>query len=61
VEKGVMLEACRLRERYQLAYWDSLVVAATLAAGCSTLYSEDMHDGLVVDDTLTIANPFRQS
>jgi predicted nucleic acid-binding protein len=30
-----------------------------LAAGCSTLYSEDMHDGMRIGKTLTIRNPFR--
>jgi predicted nucleic acid-binding protein len=32
-------------------------VAAALDAGCSTLYSEDMQHGQVVDGRLTIFNP----
>ena len=47
-----------LAERYQLGIYDSMIVAAALAAGCDILWSEDMHDGLVVDDRLTIRNPF---
>jgi predicted nucleic acid-binding protein len=38
--------------------FDGLVVAAALEAGCATLWSEDMQDGLVVDERLTIRNPF---
>jgi predicted nucleic acid-binding protein len=38
--------------------YDSLVIAAALAASCNTLYSEDMHDGQTID-SLTIRNPFR--
>lgn len=48
----------RLAERYQFAVYDGMIVAAALAAGCETLWSEDMHNGLVVDDRLTIRNPF---
>ena len=48
----------RLAERYQLSVYDAMIVAAALEAGCATLWSEDMHDGLLVDDRLTIRNPF---
>lgn len=48
----------RLAERYLLSVYDGMIVAAALAAGCNILYSEDMHDGLVVDGTLRIVNPF---
>lgn len=51
------LTASRLRTRYQFSYWDSLIVALALEAGCLILYSEDMQDGLIVDGTLTIRNP----
>jgi predicted nucleic acid-binding protein len=46
-----------LAERYQLNVYDGMIVAAALLAGCTTLYSEDMHDGLVID-RLTICNPY---
>lgn len=45
-------------QRYGLSVFDGLVVAAALEAGCSTLWSEDMHHGLVIDERLTILNPF---
>ncbi len=47
-----------LAERYQLSLYDGMIVAAAQLAGCTTLYSEDMHDGLVIDG-LTIRNPYR--
>jgi predicted nucleic acid-binding protein len=46
-----------LAERYRLSVYDGAIVAAALLAGCTTLYSEDMHDGLVID-RLTIRNPY---
>ena len=48
-----------LRERYKFSYWDSMIVAAALEGDCATLYSEDMHHGLVVDNRLTIVDPFK--
>ena len=50
--------AFHLAERYRLHIYDANIVAAALLAGCTTLYSEDMHDGLVIDG-LTIRNPYR--
>jgi predicted nucleic acid-binding protein len=52
-------EALRVAERYACAIFDALVVAAALRADCRILWSEDMHDGLVVDARLRIANPFQ--
>jgi predicted nucleic acid-binding protein len=51
-------EARRLAERYELAWYDSLIVSGALAAGCKTLFSEDFHDGLRIDG-LAVRNPFR--
>lgn len=58
-EKDDLLTAAGLRLDYRLSYWDSLVVAAALRAGCQTLYSEDMQHGLLVHKQLHIINPFK--
>ena len=47
-----------LAERYMLSVYDAMIVAAALLAGCTTLYSEDMQAGLLVEDRLRLANPF---
>lgn len=44
--------------RYGLSVYDGQIVASALLAGCSTLWSEDMQDGLVLDGRATIRNPF---
>lgn len=49
--------ASELRQRYAFSYWDSLIVAAALDAGCTTLASEDMQHGQTIDGRLTIINP----
>jgi predicted nucleic acid-binding protein len=48
-----------LAERYRLALYDAMIVAAALETACDTLWSEDMQDGLVIDSSLTVVNPFR--
>jgi len=49
---------CRLAERYSLSVFDAMIVGSALIAGCSILYTEDMQDGLIVEDQLRIVNPF---
>jgi len=51
--------AVQVAERYGLSFYDALIVAAALLAGCATLYSEDMQDGQVIERQLTIHNPFK--
>ena len=48
-----------MAERHGFAVFDSMIVASALLAGCDTLYSEDMHHGLVIEGRLTIINPFK--
>jgi predicted nucleic acid-binding protein len=47
----------RICNRYQFSYWDSNIVAAALEAKCKILYTEDLQDGQVIDNTLTVINP----
>lgn len=51
--------ALGIAQRDGIAFYDALIVASALQAGCSTLLSEDMQDGRVIDGRLTICNPFR--
>lgn len=48
----------RVAERYGFSLYDSLIVSAALQTGCTTLYSEDMQDGQLIERQLTIRNPF---
>jgi len=49
---------CEISRKYELSVYDGMIVAAALLANCSTLYSEDMQHGLIVEKQLTIQNPF---
>lgn len=48
----------RIAAQYQFHVYDALVAAAALEAECTTLYSEHLQDGQVIDGRLTIRNPF---
>ena len=50
--------AITIAERYGFNFYDALIVAAALLAGCSTLYSEDLQAGQKIEGTLRIVNPF---
>lgn len=47
-----------LASRYRLSFFDALLLAVALAGGATIFYSEDMQHGLVIEDRLTIINPF---
>jgi predicted nucleic acid-binding protein len=47
-----------LKEKYRYSWWDSLILASALESDCATVYSEDMQDGQLIEDRLTIRNPF---
>jgi predicted nucleic acid-binding protein len=51
-ERGIMVQA-----RYGFHFYDSLIVAAALEAGCTRLLSEDLQHGQRID-SLTVENPF---
>jgi predicted nucleic acid-binding protein len=42
------------------AFYDALIIASALEAGCATLFSEDLQDGQVINGRLTIRNPFNR-
>ena len=51
------LTAVDLSSRFNLAYFDALIIAVARRTGAIILLSEDMHDGLDIEG-LKIVNPF---
>lgn len=58
VTPDVLLKSFEISLNYQLSSWDAIIVSTALLNGCSLLYSEDMHHGLVIEGELRIVNPF---
>ena len=57
--KDIILLASSMREKYALSFWDSIIVGSALFSGCNILASEDMQDGLIVNNALLIKNVVR--
>lgn len=57
LDRALVLVALDIRVRYQLSYWDSLIVAAARAGGCGILYSEDLAHGAEYLQ-VRVENPF---
>jgi predicted nucleic acid-binding protein len=53
-----ILEALELEARYQISFWDALVIQAAQAAGTDVLYSEDLSDGQRYG-SVKVKNPFK--
>ena len=47
-----------IAERYGVSFYDVIILASALRAGCKILYSEDLQDRQVIDRKLRIRNPF---
>lgn len=50
--------ALELAHRFQLGYFDALILAAARLAGCGIVYSEDLNDGRDYSG-VRVENPFR--
>ena len=51
--------ALALAELHEVSIDDAMIAASSTDAERNTLWSEDMHDGMVIQDQMRIANPFR--
>jgi predicted nucleic acid-binding protein len=56
--QGLFLQALHVQERHRLSWYDALIVAAAMEAGCAILYSEDLQHGQRFGSTM-VKNPFR--
>jgi predicted nucleic acid-binding protein len=57
IDASMVLRAIVIKQRWQLNYWDSLIIAAAERTKCSMVCSEDFSDGQRFG-TIVIRNPF---
>jgi predicted nucleic acid-binding protein len=55
---STQIKAIKLKDSYNLQFYDALIIATALENRCAIVYSEDMQDGLIVDEKIKIINPF---
>jgi predicted nucleic acid-binding protein len=59
LETKDILMASEIAERYQVSFWDGLILAAAHKEEAAILWSEDLNDGQKYGET-TAYNPFKQ-
>lgn len=59
LDLAMFRRAADVQRRTTYDWWDSLIVAAAITAGCDTLLTEDLQHGRVIDG-VRIENPFRE-
>ena len=52
-----VLDAIRLQSRYQISFWDAMIIASALQSGCQTIWSEDLNPGQTYDQ-VKVLSPF---
>jgi predicted nucleic acid-binding protein len=57
VDTALIERGWKLQDRYQLSFWDSLIVAAARTASCRFLLTEDLQNGQKLDG-IEVVNPF---
>ncbi|MBY0433103.1 MAG: PIN domain-containing protein [Cyclobacteriaceae bacterium] len=58
IEPSTFSAALSLKSKLQFSFLDSLIIASALQAECTTLYSEDLQHGQLIEGKLKIVNPF---
>jgi predicted nucleic acid-binding protein len=55
--KELISKTFHILNRYKFSYWDSSIISAALEGNCDLLFTEDMQDGQIINDSLRIINP----
>ena len=53
------LEAIEIQTKQRFSFWDAMIIAAALRSDASTLLTEDLSDGRLIEG-LRIENPFKE-
>ena len=57
IDGAILERAWRMQDRYQLSFWDALIVAAAKSLACRYLLTEDLQANQELDG-ITVINPF---
>jgi len=57
IDESLLERGREIERRYDLSWWDSLIVGAAQLQGCPLLLSEDLHDGGIYG-SVTVRSPF---
>ncbi len=57
-DEEVLLDALSLQDDFGVSFWDALIIAAALSAGCRYLLTEDLQHGQDIRGVVVV-NPFK--
>ena len=60
IESHTIKQALEIHKRYGYKYFDCLMIASALISDCTYLLTEDMADGQIIDNKLTILNIYSE-
>ncbi|MGB3715862.1 MAG: PIN domain-containing protein [Candidatus Promineifilaceae bacterium] len=53
-----VLDATSIQDRYQISFWDAMIIARDLHLGCETPWSDNLKPGQAYEQVV-VANPFK--
>lgn len=60
IETAVLERGWKIQDRYQLSFWDALIVSAAKQLSCVYLLTEDLQAGQEIDGVLVV-DPFKNA
>ena len=60
MDAEILERGWKYQDRYQLSFWDALIVSAAKSASCSYLLTEDLQAGQDLDGVVVL-NPFQST
>lgn len=60
ITNNMIISAIDISIMYQYRFFDSLMITSALEKECKILYSEDMQNNQLIENTLKIINPFKK-
>jgi predicted nucleic acid-binding protein len=60
IAESTIAEALKIMQKYRYSYFDSLMLSSALEHSCTKIYTEDMHNTQMIENSLTIENPFKK-
>jgi predicted nucleic acid-binding protein len=59
IEKTELIHsALKICDKYGYSFYDSYIIATAIDSKCQILLSEDMQNGQIIENRLTVKNPF---
>ena len=58
ISRATINMALSIKDRYGYSYYDCIMLSSALESNCSIIFTEDMNNGQIISDRLTVINPF---